>query len=286
MSDAEQTTATYEDSTAQDSLRRYLGEIGRHPLLTRAEEVQLAKRVQAGDRTARQRMIEANLRLVVTIAKTYRARGVELLDLIQEGTVGLVKAVDRYDGRRETKFATYAAWWIRSAIIAALEASTHPIRVPDSVRERAGDVQRAERALMARLGRRPSSAEIASELDLTPAQVVEARAAVQPVGSLDEPVGAERELVYADILADPNATDPLASLVDEASEAELEAHLQTLPERSRRVLALRFGLGGSVAHTADEVAAQLGVARERVRQIELHALRRLAAVAAPAARAA
>lgn len=286
MSNAEQTPATYDDTSADDSLRRYLGEIGRHRLLTRPEEVQLAKRVEAGDTLARQRLIKANLRLVVTIAKTYRAPGLELLDLVQEGTLGLMKAVDRYDWRRETKFSTYAAWWIRSAIIAAVGASTHPIRLPDSVRERAADVQRVERALAARLGRRPSSAEIATELELTPAQVAEARAAVQPVGSLDEPVAAAGELRYTDVLADPNAADPLESLVGEASESELEARLRTLPPRSRQVLSLRFGLGDGVAHTAEEVAKQLGLARERVRQIELHALRRLGAAEAVAARAA
>jgi RNA polymerase primary sigma factor len=276
MSDAVK-TRTNHDTAAEDSLRRYLSEIGRYALLTRAEEVQLSKRVRAGDPVARRRLIESNLRLVVTIAKTYRAGTLDLLDLIQEGTLGLMKAVDRYDWQRGTKFSTYAAWWIRSGIIEALGANAHPIRVPESVRERTGQVERTERTLMARFGRRPTTAEIASALDLTPAQVAEARAASQPCGSLDEPVGAEGELRHADLLADPNATDPLQSLVDDASEGELEAHLRTLPERTRRVLALRFGLGGNVAHTADEVAAQLGLARERVRQIELHALRKLAA---------
>jgi RNA polymerase primary sigma factor len=280
MSDAKQTTGTYDDSAAADSLRRYLTEIGRYPLLTRAEEVQLAKRVEAGDPSGRQRLIESNLRLVVTIAKTYRSGALDLLDLIQEGTLGLMKAVDRYDWRRGTKFSTYASWWIRSGIIEVLGANANPIRLPESVRERAGNVERTERGLMARLGRRPTPAEIGAELDLSPAQVVEARAAIQPVGSLDEPVGAAGELRHADLLADPNATDPLQALVDEVADAELEAHLCTLPERSRRVLELRFGLRDSLAHTADEVAAMLGLARERVRQIELHALRRLAATAA------
>jgi RNA polymerase primary sigma factor len=276
MSDAPDTTRTH-DAAAEDSLRRYLAEIGRYPLLTRAEEIQTAKRVEAGDPTARARLIESNLRLVVTIAKTYRSGTLDLLDVIQEGTLGLMKAVERYDWRREAKFSTYAAWWIRSAIIEAVGTSTHPIRIPESVRERAASVQRTEQALMARLNRRPTRAELAAELELTPAQVVEARAASQPAGSLDEPVRAEGDLRHADLLADPNAADPLQSLVDEASEGELDALLSTLPARSRLVLELRFGLRDGEPHTADEVAAQLGVARERVRQIELHALRRLAA---------
>jgi RNA polymerase primary sigma factor len=279
MSDAT-TPRTYDETAAQDSLRRYLQEIGRYALLTRAEEVQLAKRVEAGDPVAVQRLVESNLRLVVTIAKTYRTGALELLDLVQEGTLGLMKAAERYDWRRGTKFSTYAAWWIRSAIVEALGASSHPIRLPDSVRERAAAVERTDRALTARLGRRPTTVEIAATLELTPAQVADARAVLQPVGSLDETVGADGETRHADLLVDPHATDPLQSLVDEASEGELASHLRTLPERSRYVLALRFGLAGGETHTADEVAARLGVARERVRQIELHALRKLAASAA------
>jgi RNA polymerase primary sigma factor len=275
MSDTHTTAAA-----GEDSLRRYLREIGRYPLLTRAEEVQLAKRAEAGDASARQRLIESNLRLVVAIAKSYRTGAVDLLDLVQEGTLGLMKAVDRYDWRRGTKFSTYAAWWIRSGIIETVGASAHAVRLPESVRERAAEIQRCERALTAKLGRRATSAELASELGLTPAEVAEARAAMQPAGSLDEPVGSEGDLRQADLLADPNATDPLQSLVDEAADDELEQRLRILPARSRLVLELRFGLRGSVAHTADQVAAELGVARERVRQIELHALRRLAGGAA------
>jgi RNA polymerase primary sigma factor len=277
MSATAETTRTNDTAAAEDSLRRYLTEIGRYPLLTRAEEVQLSKRVEAGDPAAKQRLIESNLRLVVTIAKTYRSGALDLLDLIQEGTIGLMKAVERYDWRRGTKFSTYAAWWIRSGIIDALGA-TAPIRLPESVRERAADVHRAEQALMARLERRPSAAEIAAELDLTPAQVVDARAAAQPVGSLDVPVGAEGDLLHSDLLADPNTPDPLQSLIDEADADELEALLGLLSERQRLVIELRFGLGSDEPRTAEAVAGELGLARERVRQIELHALRRLGAV--------
>jgi len=277
------TTPGHNGDANQDSLRRYLNEIARYRLLTRAEEVQLAKRVEAGDPAARQRLVESNLRLVVAIARNYRTAGADMLDLIQEGTLGLMRAVDGYDWRRGTKFSTYAAWWIRHGIVQALAACSHPIRLPDSVRERLTALRRAERELTARLGRAPSVAELADELELTPAQVLEARAAGQPVGSLHETVGAESgEVSYADVLADPNATDPFESLVEDADESELAARLRTLPERPRQVIELRFGLRDGVAHTADAVAAELGVARERVRQIELHALRKLGASPFPA----
>jgi RNA polymerase primary sigma factor len=269
---------------ADDSLRRYLTDIGRCPLLTRAEEVQLAKRVELGDPEARRRLIESNLRLVVTIAKSYRSGSAELLDLVQEGNLGLMKAVDRYDWRRGTKFSTYAAWWIRHAVVQALGASSQPIRLPDSVRARIADVQRAERALASELGRTPSVKEIAAKLEVTDEQVLEARAAAQPVASLDEPVGTDGR--YADILADANATDPLQALIDETPALDLEETLRRLPERSRLVLELRFGLRDGVARTADAVADELGVARERVRQIELHTLRKLAAETGSLARAA
>ena len=258
-----------------DTLQAYLQEIGRYPLLTRAEEVQLAKRIEAGDDCARRRMTESNLRLVVTIARSYQGRGVDLLDLIQEGTVGLMRAVDRYDWRREVKFSTYAAWWIRHGISQAL-SSARPIRVPDSVVERATAVRTAERELSARFGREASVSEIAGTLGLTNEQVDEARAAFQPVSSLEEPTAGE-DTQRIDLIADPNAADPAAAVVDEQREHDLQKRLARLPERGRRVIELRFGLADGVAHTADAVAAELGVTRERVRQIELHALGKLAA---------
>ena len=258
-----------------DTLQAYLQEIGRHPLLTRAEEVQLAKRIEAGDDCARQRMTESNLRLVVTIAKGYQGRGVDLLDLIQEGTLGLMRAVDRYDWRRDVKFSTYAAWWIKHGIAQALLAA-RPIRVPDSVLDRANAVRVAELDLAAELGRAASVPELAVELGLTTAQVDEARAALQPVSSLEEPTGGE-DTHRIQLLADPNATDPAAAATEEPRERELQKRLSRLSERSRRVIELRFGLVDGVVHTADAVAAELGVTRERVRQIELHALGKLAA---------
>jgi RNA polymerase primary sigma factor len=276
MSIAESNESVKPEAATEDSLRRYLDEIGRYPLLTRAQEVQLAKRVEAGDGEARRRLVESNLRLVVTIARSYQRSGIDLLDLIQEGTLGLMRAAERYDWRRDVKFSTYAAWWIRHAVVQAL-GSTAAIRLPDSVQSRVADVQRAERMLAAELCRRPSVSEIADELELTVDQVLDARAAAQPVGSLDEPLRTDGERQYADVLADPNAPDPLQRLVDEMPAFDLQSSLRRLPERSRTVIELRFGLRDGVARTADSVADELGVARERVRQIELQTLRRLAA---------
>jgi len=260
---------------ASDSLQAYLEEIGRYPLLTRAEEVQLAKRVEGGDDCARRRMTESNLRLVVAIAKGYQGRGTDLLDLIQEGTLGLMRAVDKYDWRREVKFSTYAAWWIKHGISQAL-AGARPIRVPDSVLERAAAVNAAQYELACRFGRQPSTAEVAAALELTDEQIDEARVATQPVSSLDESLKSE-DTTRIELMADPNAADPVLALVEEPREQELEKRLATLPERGRKVIELRFGLGGGASQTADSVAATLGVTRERVRQIELHALAKLAA---------
>jgi RNA polymerase primary sigma factor len=261
---------------AHDSLDTYLNEIGRYPLLTRAEEVQLAKRVERGDESARNRLIESNLRLVVTIAKPYRGRGVDLLDLIQEGTFGLVRAVDKYDWRRDTKFSTYAAWWIRHGIVESL-AKARAIRVPASVAERAALIRRTEAALRARFSREPATAEIAAELDLTTAEVTEARAAFQPLSSLDQPLAGDTETSLADVVADPECDDPFEPFADEARQRALERTLKSLPERGRKVIELRFGLRDGKPRTADDVAAELGVTRERARQIELHALRKLSA---------
>jgi RNA polymerase primary sigma factor len=263
-----------------DSVQAYLQEIGRYPLLSRAEEVQLAKRVEAGDESAKRRMTESNLRLVVTIAKDYQGRGVDLLDLIQEGTLGLMKAVERYDWRRNVKFSTYAAWWIRNGITEAVGAA-RAIRVPDSIVGRAAAVRAAETELAALLGRQPSSAELADELQLTTTQIDEARAAMQPVSSLEEPL-ADEGARRVDLLADPNAVDPATSLLDEPHEHELRECLATLPERARTVIELRFGLVDGIAHTVDAVAVKLGVTRERARQIELQALARLTVAAHPA----
>jgi RNA polymerase primary sigma factor len=276
MSIAESNETVGTEASGEDSLRRYLDEIGRYPLLTRSQEVQLAKRVAAGDKEARRRLVESNLRLVVTIARGYHRAGFDLLDLIQEGTLGLMRAAERYDWRRDVKFSTYAAWWIRHAVVQSL-SSASAIRLPESVQSRVADVQRTERSLAAELCRRPTVAEITEELELTVGQVLEAQAAAQPVGSLDESIRSDGERGLAEVIADPHAPDPLQTLVDEAPGYDLESSLARLPDRSRTVIELRFGLRDGIARTADSVAQELGVARERVRQIELQTLRRLAA---------
>jgi RNA polymerase primary sigma factor len=259
------------DGSASDSLGLYLKEISRYPLLTRAEEVQLAKRIEAGDQDAKRRMVESNLRLVVTIAKTYRGRGVEMLDMIQEGTLGLMRAAERYDWRRDVKFGTYAAWWIRNAIFSAWWGE-RAIRIPESIAERASAVRDAESRLQNELGREPTTADVAAELDLSLEAVAEARVALQPVTSLDEKRSHSDGLELADGLADPAPAMPFDSEDEDVRREALEATLARLPERDRRVIELRFGLGDEVAHTADEVALELGVTRQRVRQIELRAL--------------
>jgi RNA polymerase primary sigma factor len=264
---------------SNDILQAYLQEIGRYPLLTRAEEVQLAKRIEAGDESARRRMTESNLRLVVAIAKGYQGRGADLLDLIQEGTVGLMRAVDRFDWRREVKFSTYAAWWIRHGIAQALSAARW-IRIPSVLVERGASVRAAARELACRLGREPSIAELAAHLQLTTEQLEEARAAMQPISSLEEPTRGE-DTLRIETIADPNAADPVLALVEEPPEDQLKERLEALPERGRKVIELRYGLDDGVPQTADAVAAELGVTRERVRQIELHALGKLGAASRP-----
>jgi RNA polymerase primary sigma factor len=255
-------------------------------LLTRFQEIQLAKQIAAGDAEARRRMIECNLRLVVAIARSYRSGGEELLDLVQEGTLGLMRAVDLYDWRRETKFSTYAAWWIRHTIVRALVRSRQAIRLPESLRARIVRARRTEATLTAKLGRQPTAAELATALDLTVAQVDEARAAALPVRSLNAPVDEDGEASYWDVVADPGADDPVQVLLDASSVSDLNERIRRLPARGRAVIELRYGLRGGAARSAESVAHELGLARERVRQIERQTLRALASDTARSARAA
>jgi RNA polymerase primary sigma factor len=266
-------TAAAESTT--DALQLFLREAGRHPLLNAAQEVALAKRIERGDLEAKQKMIQSNLRLVISIAKNYRNQGLPFLDLIQEGTLGLIRAVEKFDWRRGFKFSTYATWWIRQAVARALADKARTIRMPVHIVERLQKMSRAERTLWAVLGREPTVEEIADEANLTVQQVVEVRAAARASTSLDAPVGDTDDAVLGDFVAGegplPEETVELAL----RSQA-LKAALGALPERERQVVTLRYGLGDTEPKTLDEIGRRLGLTRERVRQIELDSLRRLA----------
>jgi RNA polymerase primary sigma factor len=260
-----------------DALQLFLREAARHRLLTAAQEVELAKRIELGDSQAKAAMIQSNLRLVVSIAKNYRNQGLPFLDLIQEGTLGLIRAVEKFDWRRGFKFSTYATWWIRQAVARALADKGRTIRMPVHIVERMQKMNRAERNLWAQLGREPSLDEIADEASLTMAQVLEVRAAARASTSLDAPVGDTDDAVLGDFVA---GDDPLP---EERVELQLRSEalrsaLRALPERERSVVTLRYGLDGGEARTLEEIGRTLGLTRERVRQIELDSLRRLAAV--------
>jgi RNA polymerase primary sigma factor len=260
-----------------DALQLFLREAGRHQLLTAAQEVELAKKIERGDTVAKQRMIQSNLRLVVSIAKNYRNQGLPFLDLIQEGTLGLIRAVEKFDWRRGFKFSTYATWWIRQAVARALADKARTIRMPVHIVERLQKMNRAERTLWTQLGREPTLEEIADEANLSVQQVLEVRAAARASASLDAPVGDAEDAVLGDFVA---GEDPLP---EERVELHLRSQalrqaLSALPEREREVVILRYGIGGVEPKTLEEIGRRLGLTRERVRQIELDSLRHLASV--------
>jgi len=262
-----------------DSLQLFLKDIGKVDLLTAAQEVELAKRIERGEHVAKQEMIEANLRLVVSIAKRYRNQGLPFLDLIQEGTIGLVRAAEKFDHRRGFKFSTYATWWIRQAVARALADKARTIRMPVHVVEKLNKIVRSERKLRAELGREPNSAEIARDLDLTIDEVDQIRRSAQTPVSLEKPVGDEEESEFGHFI-----TDETAPLPDEAAETSmrretLEKILSKLSSRERRVLELRYGLDGQHPRTLDEVGRTFNVTRERIRQIENQSLKKLRALA-------
>ena len=260
-----------------DSLRLYLRQIGRVPLLTAEQEVSLAKRIERGDPDAKARMVEANLRLVVSIAKGYLGRGLSLLDLIQDGSLGLIRAVEKFDYRRGFKFSTYATWWIRQAVSRAIADKSRTIRIPVHMVEKLNQVVQVERQLVQRIGREPTAEEVAGELGLSPDEVREIQRMAQTPISLERPVGDE-EASVGDFVEDERAPSPF----DEASESlrsdTVRRALASLPERERRVIELRFGLRGDQPRTLEEVGRTFGVTRERIRQIENSTLRKLGAM--------
>jgi RNA polymerase primary sigma factor len=260
-----------------DALQLFLREAGRHALLTAAQEVELAKRIERGDGDAKQHMIQANLRLVVSIAKNYRNQGLPFLDLIQEGTLGLIRAVEKFDWRRGYKFSTYATWWIRQAVARALADKARTIRMPVHIVERLQKMNRAERLLWTQLGREPSLAEIAEEASLPLQQAKEVRSAARAAASLDQPVGDGDDAVFGDFVA---GDGPLPEEEVELSlrNQALQEALMALGDRERQVLVLRYGLRDEDPKTLEEIGRRLGLTRERVRQIEVETLRRLASL--------
>ena len=258
-----------------DPVRQYLREIGKVPLLTAEEEVELAKSYEKRDRKAKEKLTVSNLRLVVSIAKKYIGRGLSLLDLIQEGNQGLIRAVEKYDWRRGFKFSTYATWWIRQAITRAIADQARTIRIPVHMVETINKLYRTSRRLMQDLGREPTPEEIGEELELSPDRVREIFKIAQEVASLETPVGDDKESFLGDFIPDESQLSP----VDQASKQLLKDHLDevlhTLSDREARVLKLRFGLEGNKQMTLEEVGRVFGVTRERIRQIEAKALRKL-----------
>ena len=259
-----------------DALQLFLNELRRYPLLSAKEEAELARRIEQGDLEAKERMINSNLRLVVSIAKRYQGQELSLLDLIQEGIFGLIRAAEKFDYRRGFKFSTYATFWIRQAIQRGLANKARTIRIPVHIGQRERRIARAERDLSARLGREPSDSEIAEEAELPEAQVEEVRAAARTVTSLDRPVGEDGETAFGDLLEGDGAAMEEEIQVSLAKET-LRRTVSELPEPERRVITLRYGIDGGEPQALRETGRRLGLSAERVRQIEARALRRLAA---------
>ncbi|TML06024.1 MAG: sigma-70 family RNA polymerase sigma factor [Actinobacteria bacterium] len=262
-----------------DALQLFLKDIGKVDLLTAAQEVELAKRIERGDHGAKQEMVEANLRLVVSIAKKYRNQGLPFLDLIQEGTIGLVRAAEKFDYRKGFKFSTYATWWIRQAVARALADKARTIRMPVHVVEKLNKIVRSERKLRAELGREPTAVEIGRDLELSAEEVEHIRRSAQTPVSLEKPVGDEDESEFGHFITDENLPLP-----DEEAEITLRKEtlrkiLGTLSSRERQVLELRYGLDGQHPRTLDEVGRTFNVTRERIRQIENQSLKKLRALA-------
>ena len=258
-----------------DSLRLYLREIGKVPLLTADQEVSLAKRIERGDDRAKQHMIEANLRLVVSIAKGYLGRGLTFLDLIQEGSLGLIRAVEKFDHRKGFKFSTYATWWIRQAVTRAIADKARTIRIPVHMVEKLNKVVHIERQLVQRLGREPRPEEVAEELEMSVDEVREILRMAQMPISLEKPIGEEEESELGDFVEDESAESPFETASTNLRKENVRKALDALPQREREVIEMRFGLTGGRPRTLEEVGRAFNVTRERIRQIENHTLKKL-----------
>jgi RNA polymerase primary sigma factor len=258
-----------------DSLRLYLRAIGRVSLLTAEQEVQLAKRIERGDMRAKQAMIEANLRLVVSIAKGYLGRGLSFLDLIQEGSLGLIRAVEKFDYRKGYKFSTYATWWIRQAVTRAIADKSRTIRIPVHMVEKLNKAVHVERQLVQKLGREPLPSEIARELGMSADEVREILRMAQAPISLEKPIGEDEESELGDFVRDDSEPTPFDTATLNLRREDIERALESLPERERRVIELRYGLTGDRPRTLEEVGRAFGVTRERIRQIENNTLKKL-----------
>jgi RNA polymerase primary sigma factor len=259
-----------------DSLQLFLNEAGRYPLLTAAEEVELAKAIERGDKAAKDRMVNSNLRLVVSIAKKYQGHGLPLIDLIQEGIIGLIRAVEKFDWRRGYKFSTYATWWIRQAVQRGVANKSRTIRIPVHIVEREQKIARAERELVLQLERAPTDEEVAEKAKLNPKHVREVRQAARTVASLDKAVGDDSDTAFGDLVAHESANveeEVVVALGDDA----LHRAIATLPPREQQVIKLRYGFDEEMEpKSLEEIGRRLGITRERVRQIETQALSRLA----------
>jgi RNA polymerase primary sigma factor len=258
-----------------DSLGAYLREISRNKLLTKAEEIELAKQIEAGSLEAKRRMTEANLRLVVSIAKKYQNRGLSLLDMIQEGNLGLIRAVEKFDHNKGFKFSTYATWWIRQAVLRAIGDKARSIRLPLHMGDQLNKLIRTTDRLRDGLGRQPTEDELAEELGLKVAEVAELRKISREVVSLETPIGEEGETELGHLIADSGAESPLAAAEESDLKLRLEAALDELEARERRVVQLRFGLLDGHQRTLDEIARRLGTNREVVRKLEREGLQKL-----------
>jgi RNA polymerase primary sigma factor len=257
-----------------DALQLFLNEAARYQLLTAAEEVELAKRIERGDTEAKERMIKSNLRLVVSIAKRYQGHGLSLLDLIQEGVLGLIRAVEKFDWRRGFKFSTYATWWIRQAVQRGVQNRARTIRVPVHVHDLERKAARSERQLATKLGREPTLAEVAEDAKIPIEHLRQAREAARAVTSLDRPIGEEGDAALIDIIP-AEGGDPAVEIDVALGDGALERALGTLPDLERQVVELRFGLGREKALSIQDAAKELGISRERVRRMERTALEHL-----------